>query len=113
MATFSKQTFSANAGGSGILVAATATTGTLIHTVPSSVTDEVWIYGTNNDTGAVNLTLEFGDNVAKNNINLSVPTKNGLTIIVPGLILTGSSTVRAFAGTTNMITVHGYINRIT
>ena len=112
MATFSKQTFSANTNGSGILIVATATVGTTIHTVPSSVTDEIWLYATNNDASAINLTIEFGDATTTNNIKMSIPATSGLTIVLPGLILAAAQTVKAFAGTTNKISVFGYINRI-
>lgn len=110
MATFSKQTFSA---GVSLLVTGTNTTyAKTIHTVPSRATDEIWIYGTNNDAAAVNLTIEFGNSETKNNIKQSIPATSGLTILVPGLILTASQTVTAFAATTEKITLHGYVNRI-
>lgn len=112
MATFSKQKFSAQTAGYGILIVQTATAGTAIHTVPASVTDEIWLYATNNDTSAVNLTIEFGDATATNNIKLSIPATSGLTIVLPGLILAATYTVKAFAGTTSKISVFGYINRI-
>lgn len=110
MATFSKQTFSE---GVSLLVTGTVTGfAKTIHTVPSSVKDEIWVYGTNNDTSSVNLTIEFGNAETKNNIKQSIPANSGLTILVPGLILTASQTVKAFAGTTEKITLHGYVNRI-
>lgn len=110
MATFSKQTFSA--GVSLLVTGTTSNFAKTIHTVPSSVKDEIWIYGTNNDTSSINLTIEFGDSSSANNIKQSIPATSGLTILVPGLILTGTSTVRAFAATTEKITLHGYVNRI-
>jgi hypothetical protein len=39
-----------------------------------------------------------------------------LTLVAPGLLIKGNSTaliVRAFAATTNLITIHGYVNQIT
>ena len=42
--------------------------------------------------------------------------KSGLSILLPGLVLTGDGSVgrniRAFAGTTNVINIVGYVNRI-
>ena len=110
MATFTKQVFSE--GVSLLVTGTTSAYAKTIHTVPSSVKDEIWIYGTNNDASSVNLTIEFGNNESKNNIKQSIPATSGLTILVPGLILTSSQTVKAFAGTTEKITLHGYINRI-
>jgi hypothetical protein len=110
MATFSKQTFSA--GVSLLVTGTTSAAAKTIHTVPGAVKDEIWIYGTNNDISSINLTIEFGDSSATNNIKQSIPATSGLTILVPGLILTGTSTVKAFAATTEKITLHGYVNRI-
>ena len=112
MATFSKQIF--NPSGSFILVAGTSTSNsTQVHTVPAgSVKDEIWIYATNNDASSVNLTLEFPSGSTGNNIKQAIPATSGLTVIVPGLILTSSQTVSAFAGSASKITLHGYVNRI-
>ena len=112
MATFSKEFLSGSTDGLGVLVAATATPGTLVHTAHATGKDEVWIYATNNDTVAITLTVEFGDATATNNIVLQIPSKAGLTLVAPGLVLTNSKTVKAFAGTTNKITLTGYVNRI-
>lgn len=110
MATFSKQTFSE--GVSLLVTGTTSASAKTIHTVPSNVKDEIWIYGTNNDSSAVSLILEFGDSEAKNNIKQSIPATSGLTVIVPGLILTASTTVKAYSLVTEKITLHGYVNRI-
>jgi hypothetical protein len=119
MATFSKVKLSGSTNGRGILVAATTSTGTTIHATgtSSTVLDEVWLYAYNSDTAAVTLTIEFGGTTAPNdNIKLSIPANSGLTLVVPGLILSGTgsaaSTITAFAGTTNKIVITGYINRI-
>ena len=119
MATFSKVKLSGSTNGRGILVAATASTGTTIHSTgtSSTVLDEVWLYAYNSDTAAVTLTVEFGGTTAPNdNIKLSIPATSGLTLVVPGLILSGTgsaaSTITAFAGTTNKIVITGYVNRI-
>jgi len=110
MATFSKQLFS-----EGVSLLVTGTNSRFaktIHTVPSNVKDEIWIYGTNNDASSVNLTIEFGSTDTQNNIKQAIPATSGLTILVPGLVLTASQTVTAFAATTEKITLFGYINRI-
>lgn len=119
MATFTKVLLSASSQGKPIKVAATATTGTTIHATgtSSSILDEVWLYAYNSATGPVALTVEYGGVTAPDqNIKIDIPATSGLTLVVPGLLLTGTgsaaNTITAFAGTTNVITVSGYVNRI-
>lgn len=119
MATYSKEVLSGSTDGAGILVAATASAGTTIHTASATATtyDEVWLYAVNTSASAVKLTVEWATTTAPNgNIEFTVQPENGLYLIVPGLVLKGNATplvVRAFAATTNVIVVHGYVNRIT
>jgi hypothetical protein len=118
MATFAKQVLSGSTDGKGILVAATATAGTTIHTGSSTATviDEVWLYAVNTSASNVKLTIEYGGTSAPNDhIEFTVPAESGLYLIVPALLIKGNATplvVRAFAATTNVIVIHGYINRI-
>ena len=119
MATFSKVALSGSTQGKAIKVAATASTGTTIHATgtSSSIIDEVWLYAYNSHTSPVMLTIQFGGTTTvDNDIKLSVPITSGLTLIIPGLILTGTgsaaNTIYAYAGTTNVITISGYVNRI-
>lgn len=44
---------------------------------------------------------------------MSIPSKTGLYAIVPGFLLQNGMTVKAFAGTTNVITIYGFINSMT
>lgn len=120
MATFSKQILSGSTQGKGIKVVATASTGTTIHATgtSSSIIDEVWLYAYNSHTAAVLLTVQFGGTTSPDNdIKITIPINAGQTLVVPGLILTGTgsaaNTVYAFAATANVITITGYVNRIT
>lgn len=122
MATFSKQLLSASTDGRAIKVVATAiaSSPTLIHTGSSTAStfEEVWIYAQNNHTADVALRLGFGGVTDPDDIiEYTVKTKGGLYLIVPGLILKGNAsaalTIRAAAGTTNVISLSGYVNRIT
>lgn len=119
MATYTKQILSGSTDGKGILVAATATAGTLLHTGSTTTTtlDEVWLYAVNSSTSAVKLTIEWGEATAPNgNIEQTIAAESGLVLITPGLLIKGNATaltVRAFAATTNVIIVHGYVNQIT
>ena len=118
MATFTKSILSGSTDGKAILVAATATPGTLIHTGSTTTTTlhEVWLYAVNTSASNVKLTVEWGEATAPNgNIEFTVAAENGLYLIVPGLLLKGNATaltVRAFAATTNVIAIHGFVNQI-
>lgn len=119
MATFTKQTLSGSTGGLPILVTATASTGTTIHATGTSATafDEIHLFAYNSDTAAIVLTIQYGGTTSPDqDIKISIPSRSGLTYIVPGLLLAGTGsvarTVYAFAGTGSKITVSGYVNRI-
>ena len=122
MATLSKlclQPAGTTGTGLGVKVAATATAGTAIHTASATATtvDEIWLYAVNTSTSAVKLTIEWGEATAPDgNIELTVAAESGLVLVSPGLLLQGNASakvVRAFAATTNVIVLHGYVNRIT
>ena len=122
MATFTKlalQPAGTTGDGLGILVAATATAGTAIHTASTTATtiDELWLYGYNNDTSSVVLTIEYGGVTSpKDVIKSTMSSQAGLVLLVAGLVLQGNATakiVRAFAATANKISIFGYVNRIT
>lgn len=113
MPTYSKHIFSGSTDGLGILVAQTATAGDTVHTAHATDQDEIWIYAVNASAAAVKLTIEWGEAAVKGNISQDIPAESGLIPIIPGLILTNSLVVKAFAATTNVITLHGYVHRIT
>lgn len=119
MATYSKVALSGQADGSPIKVVATASTGTTIHTtgISATVFDEIWLYAYNSDTAARLLTIQYGGTATPDDdIKITIPPQSGLTLVIPGLILTGTgsagNSVYAYAATTNVITVSGYVNRI-
>lgn len=113
MATFSKNILSGSTDGLPVKVVATATAGTTIHTAHATALDEIWLYAYNGHTADVVLTVEYGGaTVPDQNIILTVSSKSGLALVVPGLILTNSKVLKAFAATANVITLSGYVNRI-
>ena len=119
MATLSKVPFSGSSYGKSIKVAAVASTGTTVHATGTSATtvDEVWLYATNSSVAAVTLTVQFGATGAPDDaIAISIPPLSGLTLVVPGLLLTGTggaaSTVYAYASVTNVVMVSGFVNRL-
>ncbi len=123
MATFTKAGLSGSADGEGVLVASTSglgsgsPNGTLIHTAVAGTTagtfDEIWLYATNTSTAGVKLTIEWGNQADDTgHIEVMIPPESGLMQIVPGFVLRNTKKVTAFAGTANVITVHGFVNSI-
>lgn len=116
MPTMSKEILSGSTNGKGVKVAATGTAGTLIHTVTTGGSntdiDEIFIYATNTHTAQIKLTVEFGGATdPDDHIVANIPAETTV-LVVPGLILKGGVVVEAFAGTGNVITCHGFVNRI-
>jgi hypothetical protein len=112
--------FSGSTQGQAVLVAATSTAGTTIHTTGTSATivDRLSIWAFNSHSGDVLLTIEFGGATAPaQNIVQTITAKTGLTLVVDGLILLGNGSaglsVKSFAATTNVITLSGYVMRVT
>jgi hypothetical protein len=118
MATFSKTILSGSTNGKAVLVAQTATAGTLIHTGPTNTAHlhEIWLYAVNTSATARKLTIEWGDATSPNShIELTVAAEAGLTLVVPGLLIKGNATaltVRAFAAAANVVSIHGFVNTI-
>jgi len=113
MATFSKIVLSGSTDGRGVKVVATATAGTTIHTAHSSAEDEIWIFAYNSHTAPVVLTCEMGGATdPDDHIVLTIPYDAGVIQVVPGLILTNSLVLKAFASVANKITLFGHVNRI-
>lgn len=115
MATYTKEFLTGGAAnGTPIKVAATATPGTTIHTAHASSIDEIWLYAFNSDTSARKLTIEFGGATSPDyTIEITIQPEVGAVLVCPGLILSTSLTVKAFCATANVVSIVGYINRIT
>jgi hypothetical protein len=116
MATITKDDLSHSTTGQMIAVAATTSAGTDIHTAVAGTTnwDEIWIYANNISGSDVKLTIEWGNTTAiGGHIEYTVVAESGLALIIPGLLLQNGLIVKAFAGTTNVIMLSGYVNKIT
>ena len=119
MATFVKKKLSGSTSGMAVKVTGTSTAATVtVHTATSSTTegtyDEIWIYANNTSATADKLTLEWGTaTAADGNIELTIAAESGLVLVIPGLVLQNSMTVKAFSGTANVILLTGYVNAIT
>ena len=118
MATFTKQRLSGSTNGRAIKVQATSSTGTTIHATgtSASIIDEIWLYAYNSSADAQLLTIQFGGTAVPNDdIKQIIPSQSGLTLVVPGLFLTGTgaaaNTVAGYAAG-SAVTISGYVNRI-
>lgn len=118
MGTISKEILSASSNGKPIQITTTGSTGTTIHTTLSSSTiiDEVWLYATNSATTQTNLTIEYGDVGVANEIQIGIPSRSGLSIVLAGTVLkedgSSGSVIRGFASVANAINIVGYVNRL-
>jgi len=117
MTTFSKIVLSGSTNGVPILVAGTAIdAATTIHTSHATSLDEVWLWVTNTDSSARTISITCGGNTDPDNLvidALSLPAGQSMLLLVPGLSTTNSKVWAAFASVTNVITITGYVNRIT
>lgn len=111
--TISKLKLSGSTDGRGVKVAATASAGTTIHTAHATALDEVWLWCVNSDTAAQKLTVQLGGTSdPDDSIEVTIPAESGLVLVVPGLVVSNSVVVRAFAASANVLVVHGFVNRI-
>lgn len=107
-----KEIPSGSTNGKPIKVVAIATPGTTFHTAHATAKDEIYMYLSNTDTVDRNVTVEFGGVVAPDNhLKFIVPA--GETILaIAGIPLTSSLVCAAFANAANVVTMSGYVNRI-
>ena len=114
MATaITKVQLSGSTDGRMIKVAATSTPGTTIHTAHATALDEIILYAHNTSAADVVLTIEWGGTTSPDDtIVRTIPAAAGLSIEVPGITLTNSLVVKAFAATGDVILIGGDVNRI-
>jgi len=118
MATITKIPLSGSSHGKGIKVAATSIgSGDTIHTAdPATVDgegDDIRIYAFNSTTVSVELTLGWGGTSDPDDLIKKTIPPGEMMLIVPGFFLRNTLVVKAAAGTTNVITLHGYVIRST
>jgi hypothetical protein len=116
MATFSKSKLSGSTDGKGVLVVASATPGTTIHTA-GAVTgddnfDEIWLWAMNTDTTARKLTLEIGGTTVGFLDEVTIGPEEGFVLVCPGLILQNAAVLAAFASVASVVNLHGFVNKI-
>lgn len=112
----SKQLLNGSTNGRQIKITATATPGTTLHTATSTAgeLDEVWLWAVNSDTVSRKLTIEWGGTTSPDDTKeITIPAESGDFLVIPGLPVTGSVVVRAFAAAANVVLCSGYVNRYT
>jgi len=108
-----KVKLSGSTNGRNIKVAATSTPGTTIHDAHATSQDELWLWACNTDTVERKLTVELGGvSSPDDTVEIKLPPECGYVLVIPGIPLTGSVGVKAFAATANVVIVAGYVNRI-
>lgn len=110
-----RRVLSGSTNGLGVLVAATATTGTTVHTAVTGTTDIdlITLYAVNTSANPVKLTLEWGTTTAASgNIEITIPGESGLYQLTDRMPLRNALLVTAFAATTNVILIFGYADRM-
>jgi hypothetical protein len=116
MSTAVKRMLSGSTDGMAIKITAITTPGNLIHTARlgsiDGTWDEVWLWAYNYSLVDRGLCLEWGSELAIDNILIVVPSLVGLVPLTPGLILRNSKVIRAYAADADSLTVVGFVNQI-
>lgn len=108
--TISKELLSGSTNGRPIDITGTASgSADTLHTTGATAKDEIWLWAVNQDASDHKLTIEFG--AATPPIEVTIPAEDGLYLVVPGLLLSGSDVVKAFADAASKIAIAGYVNR--
>jgi hypothetical protein len=101
--------------GRPIAIAATASAGTLLHTATTTAgqLDKIFIWLSNISAAAVIVTIEFGAAGAGLELDVIVPA-NETVLAVNGAVLGGAATdtIRAYAGTANVVNAIGRVERL-
>lgn len=116
----SKQFLSSSLDGMAIVVTAnTSASANLIHTAGSGTTniDECWLYAANSAPLPVQLVVGWGDNGSTSHetgssFRVTIPNQNARHLIVDGRLISNSKTIYAYALTSSVVTIDGFVNRI-
>jgi hypothetical protein len=115
MAVYTKELLSGCTNGRPILIAASATPGTLIHTAiaGNSSKDEVYLWFYNTTGSTVDLTVQWGGVTDPADLMVDHYKLTGHTLeqIAFGQPVNGGLVIRAYATTGSVITCTGYVNR--
>lgn len=117
MASYSRVLLSGSTNGKPIIVVATSTAGTTIHTALTGTTgfDEIYLWVSNVTTAAATLTIEYGGTTDPGNHIVkafSIPANSPPIPVVTGQVLNNGLVIGAFSGTASALNITGYANRI-
>lgn len=118
MAVYSKIILSGSVDGQPIAVTGIApSTANTVHTAPAVTTsiDEIYLYAYNTATTNRELVLRWGTTATGQgirHIQKTIPFQDGLYLVIPGLPLSNSNTVRAYATAADKLALVGYVNRV-
>ena len=119
LVTYTRRLLSGSTDGLPIQVTGTNTAGAnTIHTAVAGSTDfdEIYAWANNAGAAAATLTIEWGstsDPAGHLVKSYSIPSYSAPIPIATGQVLNNSKVMKAFAGTTAVINITGYVNRIT
>jgi len=87
---------------------------TLIHRAVTGVQDydEVWLYAINTSASDVVLTLLWGGITDRDEIQETIGASCGLFLVVPGFLIHNNLEITAYADTTAVLNINGFVNRI-
>ncbi len=115
MPTFTKFILTGSTNGRGVLVVASGSPGTTVHTATNvaTVLDEVWLWAVNHGASQADLTVEAGGTASGDRIEVGVPPQQGLVAVIPGFVFSGGVTIAAYASAPlSGVSVFGFVNRI-
>lgn len=112
MATFTRELLSGSTSGTPIALTSTDSAGAATLHTASTNKEEVYLFGWNKSTAAVEAFIELGDTVSP--VIASIPARSGQVPLLAGYTLTGSKVVKGYCSTvsTAALFVGGFINKI-
>lgn len=116
MATLTKRLLSGSTNGKSVLVTATATTGTTIHTAVDGADaavdiDFITLWASNSSASSVVLSIEWGETTASKLIVQTIPAQSGRFPLIENEPLNEGLVVTAFAATGSVIAIGGSVTR--
>lgn len=112
--TYQKIFLSGSTSGKPInITATTSASTTTLHTAHASNTDEVWLKAFNTSATTQQLTLCLGGTASHEQLTIAIPGNFiGEVPVLMGQPFTGSVVISAYASTTSVVSVYGFVNRI-
>ena len=125
MATLSKHLLSeieAISGRRFVVTSIEASAANIFHVTPSTTTlDEMWVYAHNFGSGDTQVSFLWGLTSMPTTsagdvyecVDINIPFKSGRALVFDGTLMPHGLSAAVYAGTSNTISVDGFVNRIT